>query len=1171
MSKRTSSVRPNLSVRLTAEVADYVFTARNVLFLTLLAARGSALGPRLCWNLYYHLYLDDDSIQALHEHLLKLLQVSVSSTAWEESEFGAQFRFSTVSTLSATRSVWEAYAEAIAHRGDDEYQAKFEAARIRSKQYKQGASGSAILTSWGARAAAPFGSEAILDDEFRSALDSWWETGLTGGAATSKANVPNPLFSAALSENRVLAFGSDPILGYHLAAAKAHLAELSPFRPTKSDVGHGFGPGLVEMAKFQFSEWIKAFLDIPRHNLVMRFVAADCFAFCHTLQYQLATGKSSNNFYRRQLSAERLELDVQEYGKASTPKAFDVIDTSNLSDYLGTLNILISASPLLKDTPAATLYTELMQKTADNERKKFEELLCGPTTTVSTLLGMSPAEYWTNATVVASDYDYVHSIAESKSSTQRSGVYWRFAWKFNRHLSGQMSTQRLKVNPSELAGLIHKTYQSMFIVENPLSLLSLSKDEQLNAASKQAYPQYHRGSLVAFIKRLLQLVDVDAEVVCKSVLEKVTSDSAQIFGSNFMQALHLELSQQGLYTEAWLRDEIRPLSGWTEPPLYSAITFSVPAPRWKSFYRIAAETNASFTVEGSLKGMRDSVPVWHNLFAGVQVAFGKIETTGVRGSPEFSVKVIEDKRQWLGDSSMVASFYVPTAALQVDPINTKVGLGLHNNPQTLAVFKSEYQFGQSITIFEADLNDHGHVFVTQNQPGQDGCPVFNSHHMEPSSEPDNNESRISMVTNINASGEISSITGHLDLVSGASKKLLSEKSAVNIQQISPLLLEIALGSRSVVYTLKFPAPVTQEGSKTRIARTSSYVEIIAPLANPATSQTLDSFVFPSTMATVAQSSNIGRPIPVPLHIPHLNLDTLPILDVSDKESVGFLTNLCSWTFSVRERNLRDQADTSGMASSSRMNLKESLFTMFMLSSGLQGGQTGLFAINHPQKGGIHMLIFVSALRLDSTNGSVVLDAAALPFTRDIITGGELSSLLLILRTLEICSITVNDEELELWKKTLPALSERCRNWSHTEQCEYAQPGATVPLSIEPAKQVICSCGAGKLPQNFINLPEWETAAKFSTRVAISPIFAVPFVEDVISPDLAKMLVGGAGTDTRGGTPLRCRSCGKTEAKAGGALKKCMRCLKVRYCSVECQKRDWKKHRMECGEAEEHQK
>jgi len=86
------------------------------------------------------------------------------------------------------------------------------------------------------------------------------------------------------------------------------------------------------------------------------------------------------------------------------------------------------------------------------------------------------------------------------------------------------------------------------------------------------------------------------------------------------------------------------------------------------------------------------------------------------------------------------------------------------------------------------------------------------------------------------------------------------------------------------------------------------------------------------------------------------------------------------------------------------------------------------------------------------------------------------------------------------------------------------------------------------------------------------------VEDVVDPQLRKTMhrvSGGGGGGTGVSVPSNpiapmeaCRCCGRTDAKPGGGpLKKCMRCLQVKYCSAECQKKDWKKHRMECEEPE----
>lgn len=97
-----------------------------------------------------------------------------------------------------------------------------------------------------------------------------------------------------------------------------------------------------------------------------------------------------------------------------------------------------------------------------------------------------------------------------------------------------------------------------------------------------------------------------------------------------------------------------------------------------------------------------------------------------------------------------------------------------------------------------------------------------------------------------------------------------------------------------------------------------------------------------------------------------------------------------------------------------------------------------------------------------------------------------------------------------------------------------------------------------------------TAANYATRIAISPTFAVPFVDDCVDFDSWERSRGGVSVASQP-PQERCRSCGKTSAKAGDALKKCMRCLTVKYCSAECQKKDWRKHRGECEESEEYMK
>jgi len=59
-----------------------------------------------------------------------------------------------------------------------------------------------------------------------------------------------------------------------------------------------------------------------------------------------------------------------------------------------------------------------------------------------------------------------------------------------------------------------------------------------------------------------------------------------------------------------------------------------------------------------------------------------------------------------------------------------------------------------------------------------------------------------------------------------------------------------------------------------------------------------------------------------------------------------------------------------------------------------------------------------------------------------------------------------------------------------------------------------------------------------------------------------------GEDTAAPLPIvnrKCDKCGKSEEEKSGNLKACGNCMKVVYCSIECQKAHWKEHKPSCIE------
>ncbi|KAK3935295.1 MYND finger [Diplogelasinospora grovesii] len=1160
------------------DIQDHVL-ARNILMLSLLLNTDEEAVPSdKAWNIYYHRYLDDADMELLAAQAKKLLAVSKSLDDWHASMYGLKLRFCDSDTFSAVRAIWKEYADAVQEKDTAKYKEAFEKVMQKSREFKKKAWGEFSMVHTSSRSGAPV--SLFMMEAMMNANEQDWQTGLSGGRPSGQL-FPNPMFAVAVSGNSPLAYPSSPLLSFHLATAYANLTELSPLRPESEREVSPEGNltsvvRVAEAARLQFREWTKAFGEAVS-RMTIRFTSANCFALCHTLQHCLETGEPCANWYRREVGMRPLVLEESDYGKGGdAPKQFDVIDTSNISDYDGALNLLVSAGPLLKDRPAATLYTEFMKRGATSENNKFEELLCGHTKTASLLLGLGPIEYWTNATAYSIVDECLMAMPEKARSNTKGPlkVQARIAWKHNRFISGTAVEQAtLAIKPEDLATAAHSIYL------------------QMNDQAKHDIPMYHQGSFVAFLKAVCRKAQTNPAEVGRLVMEKVRSSEGAKAGPSqlirrFRHALSLEVSQVGLYTEPSLsttksNNTDAAFCKWTKIPEAVAVTLAISPRSWKPFHTYAVMTGAPLIFEAHLR-TAGSVA---NVYSDVQIGFGSVATRGSKDQDEYMV-LVNEADPWAEGADMIAAFYAPAAVLQTDWSTAQVTLGLLANATSMAIFGQ--MLGSSMTVFGAKLHEE-QVYISKQTPGQKDyhivggslptSPGFQDLAITPPPCPTPR-----FTADVEASsGDINCITGHVDIAEAEGKQLLADKAPIELCQSSPFAIDIVMGKRpqSLVIALTFPVPVSKEGSKTRIARKSSYIEIMAPLAHPLNAGgVLDDYLFPSTL------TKPGR-IPATLNTPHLSLDTLPILSVEDKDSNRFMTTLYSSIFSSRERALREkfQADPTrkhGLSPLARLNFKESLFTILVVSAGIQGGQTGLFAIAQPGGSGVHMLLFVSAIRIDGANASIVLDAAIIAFTHEMLmtSDEEFREFLLLVRTLECCTVTVDDAELVLWKKMLPSLAERCRTWEHGPDCEYAKKGANIPLSTGEGEQVLCSCGAGKLPDKFVTLPYWEeTASKYATRVAISPTYSSMLAEEIIGIEQMARYGGGVGVGegvavakgVKWKDSETCRNCGKTEAPGGGQLKKCMRCLKAKYCSGECQKKDWKKHRGECGEAEEYHK
>ena len=254
----------------------------------------------------------------------------------------------------------------------------------------------------------------------------------------------------------------------------------------------------------------------------------------------------------------------------------------------------------------------------------------------------------------------------------------------------------------------------------------------------------------------------------------------------------------------------------------------------------------------------------------------------------------------------------------------------------------------------------------------------------------------------------------------------------------------------------------------------------------------------------------------------------------------------------RECALREREDRTDTLA----NIKSTIHVILNNATGVQP-RPRVFGLG--TKWTLDTIVFVPALRFDLASHTLVADAYLLPLIpsrRSMIA----ETLLTIMSKMVL--IEPWGDEIKGWKRLLPALAERCRAWEHGPNCEYLAK-RLIPLSLELGEDPLCSCGQGKdVSAAFAQEKEWESVIPFVTRIAIGPLFGVPYIESVgCSAD-------GARRETDKGRKETMKMCARCGDQGKPKLLVCSACKGARYCSAECQKDDWKKHREFCRAARE---
>ncbi|KAH6869724.1 hypothetical protein BKA70DRAFT_1242288 [Coprinopsis sp. MPI-PUGE-AT-0042] len=312
-----------------------------------------------------------------------------------------------------------------------------------------------------------------------------------------------------------------------------------------------------------------------------------------------------------------------------------------------------------------------------------------------------------------------------------------------------------------------------------------------------------------------------------------------------------------------------------------------------------------------------------------------------------------------------------------------------------------------------------------------------------------------------------------------------------INQISACVIRVSIVGKH--QDLIFPFPIQGSAHRLRLARKSRYIEVIVPPSRSFLPEGMKLNPYPVISTQGAHQ---------PWSIHRLNLEKLPILNqAATKVAPWFNLHLGS-TLSSRERSMRKRNKQDAI-----MYIKDTIHSMFLDVAGTQQKeqpkQYRIFCLRDEKTKNSDTMFFINGIRFDLASHTLVCDAHVLPLSSRFIQSVSKAFGQLIHKS-EIANVPVYEGEMESWKQLLPALVERCRSsWAHGPNCEYKAKNK-IPLTEAMQENPLCSCGAGKDVGGMEKVDLWKPFAPYVTRIALSPLFAVSYLETVgRSPETRK--------------------------------------------------------------------
>ncbi|CAN0267812.1 unnamed protein product, partial [Ectocarpus sp. 12 AP-2014] len=824
---------------------------------------------------------------------------------------------------------------------------------------------------------------------------------------------------------------------------------------------------------------------------------------------------------------------------------FDVINTSNLSEHLGVVNLLVAAAPLLKTTAHAVLLTSFMAALQNlslykNTSEFYEKYLCMDSHASSLLLGVVPAS--SLSSVVGHQDANATFFGMINAATKTSAVgpggapsLLRLAWRrpaqaFAQaavHTTGSPPTS-IDISPSDFVSLVLPVFKAMFA--NVDLLGSRGREESIRALTT---PMHYTSAsfirLLALAGRQLRLDTRHFEAALK----------AMIVGSGLIMASNMMQEQMALF-HAMDLVPIRPSPNEPGAPLDTRrVVLLVPH---SGLMLLRAFSLPEIYL--SLAGTRGT---FDNHFSSLHMAYVRVRRGRSGGGSRDGGNdngwrslsdhlCVRDTRSDDPAAELMISALVPSFAFSLAPLSeTEVRLRPRDSVEMMRAPKDVMnKMGGMLwkCFFKANLTDKDRTAILT--PGGDdpfgesgggssvdvplACPktaVTDRLHEAPSSTPStksepallhrivDGKSTVDRSVELICNGPAGK-TGDarfvyrikFTMMTDLAREALTSATPSVAESLDPCCVRVTLGKGLLTLVAHLPFPVNRNAVDMKFSRRQGFVLFTVPPLG-------GSLHIPSTLtACVADGggtvpSNIWWP-------PCAPLSSLPRLDFNAEWSFNKVMGGMSFTHEEKAaRNGVFKLNTT--VDAALLGLKESFLAVIStaITSHTENGRgwSRSWALvkdpdNHSEPA---IWIWVNDLLLDSSNEALVIDCCVLPVA---CVGDALS--LKLQRSAQfgssaqggpILTCKAYAGEIKLWLSLLPVAVERAReSYAHAEDCTYSR-------TSHDSAPVLCKCGMGKdLPPAFVETLKSGNVNgdKCFYRAALSPLY-VPQGMDGVSP------------------------------------------------------------------------